>query len=81
MSKDIQVGVYQPPDPINYVQLSNTGHLLVALTETKANSLTGSTLRTVLSEYQIQFDGLALHVWDSEKEIWVKLTKEMLLDE
>lgn len=76
--KIIYSKVMDDVNPIHHVQLSSTGYLLVALEDTRANALRGSNLKAVLSQYNVEFDGLALHVWDKDTESWVKLTKDML---
>lgn len=64
------------PDYRSPLQMSSTGYLLCALTETKENTLNPEGLKALLSQYAI--DGVALMVWDNKSEVWIKLTKEML---
>lgn len=59
----------------SYLQLTSHGFLMVALTETKDNVLDAKQLKALLKRYA---DGIAVTVWDHEKQQWERLTKEML---
>jgi hypothetical protein len=71
----VSAGLYQgsSTEPL---QLNTTGYLLVALTETKDGTIGPQGLKALLSEYEVH--GIAVHVWDEEKQDWVRLTLKMI---
>lgn len=72
----VRVGTHLSADIGNAPRTSAQGYLMVALTETKENALSPEGIKGLVRAYNVA--GLALAVYDHEKQAWVKLTKEML---